>query len=73
MGQAAAEQDALRKALGELMRRMGDAGMEIPRALGQAEMQMRDASGSLCRRLARRGRRVPRRRRSTRCSAAARR
>jgi len=33
--------------LGELMRRMGEAGMEIPRALGQAEMQMRDARGSL--------------------------
>ena len=29
------------------MRRMGEAGMEIPRALGQAEMQMRDARGAL--------------------------
>jgi len=47
MGQSAAEQEALRKALGELMRRMGEAGMEIPRALGQAEMQMRGARGSL--------------------------
>ena len=37
----------LRRALGELMRRMGEAGMEIPRALGQAEMQMRDARGAL--------------------------
>ena len=43
MGQSAAEQEALRRALGELMRRMGEAGMEIPRALGQAEMQMRGA------------------------------
>lgn len=47
MGQAAAEQDALRKALGELMRRLGEAGMEIPRALGQAELQMRNARGAL--------------------------
>jgi uncharacterized protein (TIGR02302 family) len=47
MGQSAAEQEALRRALGELMRRMGEAGMEIPRALGQAEMQMRDARGAL--------------------------
>ena len=47
MGQSAAEQEALRRALGELMRRMGEAGMEIPRALGQAEMAMRDARGSL--------------------------
>ena len=47
MGQSAAEQEALRRALGELMRRMGEAGMEIPRALGQAEMEMRDARGSL--------------------------
>ena len=28
-------------------RRMGEAGMEIPRALGQAEMQMRGARGAL--------------------------
>lgn len=47
MGQSAAEQEALRRALGELMRRMGEAGMEIPRALGQAEMQMRGARGAL--------------------------
>lgn len=45
--QAAAEQEALRRALGELMRRLGEAGMEIPRALGQAEMQMRGARGAL--------------------------
>ena len=47
MGQSAAEQDALRRALGELMRRMGEAGMEIPRALGQAELQMRNAHSAL--------------------------
>ena len=47
MGQSAAEQEALRRALGELMRRMGEAGMEIPRALGQAEMEMRNARGAL--------------------------
>jgi uncharacterized protein (TIGR02302 family) len=47
MGQAAAEQEALRRALGELMRRLGDAGMEIPRALGQAELEMRNARSAL--------------------------
>ena len=46
-GQAAAEQDALRRALGELMRRMGESGMDIPRSLGQAEMQMRGARDAL--------------------------
>lgn len=46
-GQAAAEQDALRRALGELMRRLGEAGMDIPRALGQAELQMRGARDAL--------------------------
>lgn len=47
MGQAAAEQEALRRALGELMRRMGEAGMELPRALGQAELEMRGAREAL--------------------------
>ena len=46
-GQAAGGQEALRRALGELMRRMGESGMEIPRAMGQAEMQMRGARESL--------------------------
>lgn len=46
-GQASAEQEALRRALGELMRRMGEAGMDIPRSLGQAEMQMRGARDAL--------------------------
>lgn len=47
MGQAAADQEGLRRALGELMRRLGEAGMEIPRSLGQAELEMREARGSL--------------------------
>ncbi len=46
-GRAAAEQEGLRRALGELMRRMGEQGMPIPRALGQAEMQMRGARDAL--------------------------
>lgn len=46
-GQASAEQEALRRALGELMRRMGEAGMDIPRSLGQAELQMRGARDAL--------------------------
>ncbi|MFO1068728.1 MAG: TIGR02302 family protein [Geminicoccaceae bacterium] len=47
MGQAAGEQDALRRALGELMRRLGESGMEIPRSLGQAELSMRGARDAL--------------------------
>jgi uncharacterized protein (TIGR02302 family) len=47
MGQAAGEQEALRRALGELMRRLGEQGMEIPRSLGQAELEMRGARESL--------------------------
>lgn len=46
-GQAAGEQEGLRRALGELMRRLGEAGMDIPRALGSAEMQMREARDAL--------------------------
>jgi hypothetical protein len=46
-GRAAAEQEGLRRALGELMRRMGEQGMQIPRALGQAELQMRGARDAL--------------------------
>lgn len=44
--QGAALQEALRRALGDLMRRMGEAG-EIPRQLGQAERSMRDSSQAL--------------------------
>ena len=46
-GQAAMEQEALRRALGELMRRLGEAGMRIPRALGEAELEMRQARRAL--------------------------
>ncbi|MDX6752055.1 TIGR02302 family protein [Geminicoccaceae bacterium 1502E] len=46
-GRAAMEQEGLRRALGELMRRMGEQGMAIPRALGQAEMEMRAAREAL--------------------------
>ncbi len=46
-GQAAMEQEALRRALGELMRRLGEAGMKIPRSLGEAELQMRQARRAL--------------------------
>jgi uncharacterized protein (TIGR02302 family) len=46
-GQAAMSQEALRRALGELMRSLGDAGMPIPRALGEAELSMRSARDAL--------------------------
>ncbi len=46
-GQMATEQEGLRRALGELMRRLGEAGMRIPRALGQAELEMRGARDAL--------------------------
>jgi hypothetical protein len=47
IGQAAMSQEALRRALGELMRSLGDAGMPIPRALGEAELSMRAARDAL--------------------------
>jgi ElaB/YqjD/DUF883 family membrane-anchored ribosome-binding protein len=44
----AEQQEALRRQLGELMRRMGEqSGGEIPRPLGQAERAMRDAAQAL--------------------------
>ncbi|MGH6933652.1 MAG: TIGR02302 family protein [Dongiaceae bacterium] len=43
----AAEQEALRRALGEMMRRYGDMMGEIPTPLGRAERSMRDATGAL--------------------------
>ena len=46
-GRAAAEQEGLRRALGELMRRMGEQGIPIPRELGQAELSMRSARDAL--------------------------
>lgn len=43
----AAQQEALRRALGDLMRRMGEQGGDIPQPLGQAERAMRDAGQAL--------------------------
>ena len=40
-------QEALRRELGELMRRLGDALGDIPRPLGRAEQSMRDARDAL--------------------------
>ena len=47
MGNAAGQQEALRKALGELMRRMGDGLGNIPDPLGRAERAMHDAVQAL--------------------------
>jgi len=41
------QQEALRRQLGEIMRRMGEQGGEIPRPFGRAERAMRDAGQSL--------------------------
>jgi uncharacterized protein (TIGR02302 family) len=46
-GGSAAEQEALRRQLGELMRRLGEMGGEIPGPLGRAERAMRDAGQAL--------------------------
>lgn len=46
-GQGAAEQEALRRALGELMRRLGEMGADIPVPLGRAEQAMRGAGQAL--------------------------
>jgi len=43
----AGEQDALRRALGEFMRQLGEQMGEIPGPLGRAEQAMRDAIGAL--------------------------
>jgi uncharacterized protein (TIGR02302 family) len=44
----AAQQEALRRALGDLMRQMGEqGGGDIPQSLGQAERAMRDAGDAL--------------------------
>ena len=40
-------QESLRRELGELMRRLGDALGDIPRPLGRAEQSMRDARDAL--------------------------
>ena len=47
MGQMATEQEALRRALGELMAAIGEAGAQIPRSLGEAELAMRAARDAL--------------------------
>lgn len=44
---SAAEQEALRRALGEIMRRMGELSGQIPEKLGGAERAMRDAVKAL--------------------------
>jgi len=46
-GAAAADQEALRRALGEIMRRVGDMAGNIPDKLGEAERAMRDATTAL--------------------------
>ena len=46
-GQAAMDQERLRQALGELMGALGDSGMQIPRAMGEAELSMRSARDAL--------------------------
>jgi len=50
MGDAAGQQEGLRRMLGEMMRRLGDGFGEIPEPLGRAERAMRDATDALQRR-----------------------
>ncbi len=47
LGQMATDQEALRRQLGELMRAIGEAGADIPRSLGEAELAMRAAREAL--------------------------
>ena len=49
-GDDAAEQDALRRMLGDMMGQMGEQGGDIPQALQRAERAMRGASDALNRR-----------------------
>ncbi len=46
-GQVAMDQESLRRALGELMGTIGENGMQIPRAMGEAELSMRSARDAL--------------------------
>jgi len=46
-GDIAGDQESLRRALGEMMRRLGDSMGDIPGALGRAERAMRDAADAL--------------------------
>jgi hypothetical protein len=50
MGDAAGQQEGLRRMLGDMMRRLGDGFGEIPEPLGRAERAMRDATEALQRR-----------------------
>jgi hypothetical protein len=43
----AMDQESLRRALGELMRSLGENGVPIPRAMGEAELSMREARDAL--------------------------
>jgi uncharacterized protein (TIGR02302 family) len=47
MGDAAGEQEALRRGLGDIMRQFGEGSGEIPEPFGRAERAMRDAAGAL--------------------------
>jgi uncharacterized protein (TIGR02302 family) len=47
LGSLAERQEALRRMLGELMRRLGEGNGDIPGALGRAERQMDNARGAL--------------------------
>jgi uncharacterized protein (TIGR02302 family) len=44
---AAARQEALRNRLGKAMQELGETGVDIPQAFGQAERAMRDSSSAL--------------------------
>jgi uncharacterized protein (TIGR02302 family) len=46
-GDMAGDQESLRRALGEMMRRLGESMGDIPGALGRAERAMRDATDAL--------------------------
>ena len=50
MGDAAGQQEGLRRMLGEMMRRLGDGLGDIPEPLGRAERAMRGATDALQRR-----------------------
>ena len=47
MGDAAGQQEALRRMLGEMMRQLGEGAGNIPEPFGRAERSMRDAAGAL--------------------------
>ena len=47
MGDAAGQQEGLRRSLGEIMRQLGDGLGDIPEPFGRAERAMRDATGAL--------------------------